>query len=279
MVISIQNQKGGVGKSATAVALAGVAYESGRRCLLVDLDPQGSATQHLAADLIGGVGIGHVLLGEVSIEAAMHAARPAEAPPAMRRWSLDIVHGDDGLLAAESYLRETKDLLALRRALMLLRHQYDLIVVDVGPSISQLAMNALYAAEVIVCPVTLTSTSLRGVRRLYELTSRAANQGHQPGVFILPVAADSRLRETREILQALYETFGRHPKGTVLRPIRYSSAVSRAFGERRTIVEYDTAHQRANGNPDPAARRAVEDFARVLDSLLSVPRNHVETYA
>ena len=276
MIVSIQNQKGGVGKTATAVSLAAVAHASGWHCLLVDLDPQASATDHVAPDHVIPFGMGHVLIGQASIREARWEARPAQ-PPDIHR--LDMLCGDDGLLAADAELRTNGDTFGLRRALAPIRDDYDLVIVDVGPSISQLTINALYAADTIICPLTLTSTSLRGVRRLFELTHRAASQGHAPTVLLLPVAADRRLRETREIVDVLTDKFGLFPKGRLLKPIRYSSAFSRAFGERRMITEYDFAHQRKNGSRDPAAKRAVEDYSQTLDSLLGSPKNEIPAYA
>ncbi len=276
MIVSIQNQKGGVGKTATAVSLAAVAQLTGRRCLLVDLDPQASATDHLAPNHSVAIGIGHVLIGQASVQQAQWEARPA-LPPDIP--ALHMLCGDDGLLAAEAALRTGRDIYGLRRALAPIADAYDVVIIDVGPSISQLTVNALYAADTIVCPLTLTATSLKGVRRLFELTQRAAKQGHAPTVRLLPVAADQRLRETREILDALTRTFGSYPDGRVLKPVRYTSALSRAFGERRTITEYDVSHQRQNGNRDPAAARAVADYARTLEYILGVPTIHELAHA
>ena len=124
------------------------------------------------------------------------------------------------------------------------------------PGIGRLVANALVAAGVVVCPVSLSSTSIRGVQRLRTLVGTAeAALGEAPRVLYLPTVADARLRETRELLGVLREGFGVFPEGALLPPIRYSAALSRAFGLGRTIVEHE---------PEG---RAAEDYGRLFEAL------------
>lgn len=279
MIVSVQNQKGGVGKTATAVGLAAAAREAGRPVLLVDLDPQASASRWLEvepdgdavlglADLLDGYGDG-VALGD-----AVVSARPAEpggdgdANGSAGRPSLDLLAADESLLTVERELGASGAVDRLRSVLGEADGRYDLVVLDGGPAITALSANALYAADVVLAPVTLSSVALDGIARLRELIALAAERGHTPRPLYLPTAADARLRETRELLDVMAETFGTFPDGAVLEPVRYSSAVSRAYGFRQTVQEYAASAREEGGRPDPAAERSVEDYAGTLNAVL-----------
>lgn len=266
MILSVQNQKGGVGKTATAVSLAAVARAAGQRVLLVDLDPQASATRWLGA--APDVALSEVLVGEARTSEALTEARPAdgEAPP------LDLLAADEGLIVVERQLGTYGDTLALRRALRRVRDDYDLVVLDGGPAVTALSANALYAAEVVLVPLSLSSLAMDGVARLRELVALAGEQGHSLRVLYLPTGADARLRETRDLLEVLREAFGAYPDGDVLEPVRYSSALSRAYGMRQTIAEYAAEQAAEQNRPDPAAERAVEDYRNVLGVLTGLNR-------
>ena len=269
MIVSVQNQKGGVGKTATAVSLASVARARGRRVLLVDLDPQASASRWLGvepdgdgvlglSDLLDGVDSGEVTLGDAAAE-----ARPGEGG----RPALALLAADESLLMIERDLGGRGATDRLRAVLTDARERYDLVVLDGGPAITALSANALYAADVVLAPVTLSSIALDGVARLRQLVALANEQGHALRALYLPTGADARLRETRELLGVMRQAFGAFPDGDVLDPVRYSSALSRAYGTRETIAEYAETAREETGRGDRAADRAVEDYGAVLDAL------------
>lgn len=276
MIVSVQNQKGGVGKTATAVGLAAAAREAGLRVLLIDLDPQASASRWLEVAPDGGrtLGLSDLLdgheSGEVTLASAAVEARAAEPESEDRpeRPALDVLAADEALLLVERELGGDGVTDRLRSVLAEAEGRYDLVVLDGGPAITALSANALYAADLVVAPVTLSSVALDGVVRLRQLVALANERGHALRALYLPTAADARLRETRELLGVMREAFGAFPDGDVLEPVRYSSAVSRAYGTRQTIPEYAASARDEAGRADPAAERAEADFGALLAAVL-----------
>lgn len=243
--IGVINFKGGVGKTATAVNLAAAAYEAGRQVLLIDLEPQASATEHLTDDLFD-LDASDVLDGGRKLRDAIKTVRNGlgSAPDAR----LDLLPGGDGLIGVEILLQSSGAKNRLAAALTkprgrALADEYDLIVIDSSPDIGLLSLNALYASDIVLCPVKLESPSIHGVRRLLEILERAEEEDdHAPRLLILPTVYDRRVRESGEVFEALVEHFGLYgesSEGKVLSPIRYSSAVPRAFGLAQTVLEYD----------------------------------------
>ena len=276
MIVSVQNQKGGVGKTATAVGLAAAAREAGLRVLLVDLDPQASASSWLEVAPDGGrtLGLSDLLdgheSGDVTLASAAVEARTPEPAAEGRpdRPALHVLAADEALLLVERELGGDGVTDRLRSVLAETDGRYDLVVLDGGPAITALSANALYAADLVVAPVTLSSVALDGVVRLRQLVALANERGHALRALYLPTAADARLRETRELLGVMREAFGAFPEGDVLEPVRYSSAVSRAYGTRQTIPEYAASARDETGRSDPAAERTVTDFDALLVAVL-----------
>ncbi|MGI6172816.1 MAG: ParA family protein [Christensenellales bacterium] len=162
-VIAVTNQKGGVGKTTTAVNLSACIAERGKKTLLVDIDPQGNATSGLGLAGMGEKSIYEVLIGAVSA---------ADALIQTDFGALDCIPSSIALAGAEIELvpMEGRELL-LRRALADIRGKYDYIFLDCPPSLGLLTLNALTAADSVLVPIQCEYYALEGVGQLINTLS------------------------------------------------------------------------------------------------------------
>ncbi len=160
IVYAIANQKGGVGKTTTAVNVAACIAEAGYETLLVDVDPQGNATVGLGADRHEGLGLYDVLGGEV---AAGDAIRPAGIE------RLDAIVSTPDLAGANMELpRLPGSENRLRDALAPIRDRYAFVLLDCPPSLGPLTVNALVAADRVIVPVQTEYFALEGLAGLLD---------------------------------------------------------------------------------------------------------------
>ena len=157
-IIAITNQKGGVGKTTTAVNLSALVAEAGRRVLIVDIDPQGNATSGLGQSEADSNTIYEVLLGEVPAKEAIISAGLDRL--SLMPTSIELAGAEIELVTAEN--RET----LLKTALEPLREDYDYIFIDCPPSLSLLTLNALTAADSVLIPIQCEYYALEGVGQL-----------------------------------------------------------------------------------------------------------------
>ncbi len=230
--VAITNQKGGVGKTTTAVNLAAALAIAERRTLLVDADPQGNTTS--------GVGIAKVEL-QVSLYDALvddHPVHDVVLPvPGLRH--LSVLPATQDLVGAELQLverpfRES----ALRRVLEPLEAEYDYIVVDCPPSLGLLTLNVLAAVQHLIIPIQCEYYGLEGISQLLN-TVRLVQQNINPGLAIggvLLTMYDSRLNLCRQVAEDATEYFGPKVFATPIpRNVRLAEAPS--FG--KPILLYD----------------------------------------
>ncbi|MBA2313593.1 MAG: ParA family protein [Actinobacteria bacterium] len=220
-VIALANQKGGVGKTTTALSLGACLAESGRRVLVVDFDPQGGCAI--------GLGIEPARL-ELSVYEALldSACQPEDAIRSTDIENLDLLPSNIDLAAAELRLvGEVAREHTLRRMLVSLRPFYDFILIDCPPSLGLLTVNALTAADGVIIPLECEYYALRGMALLMDSIGRIREllnpQLEVDGV--LATMVDSRTLHGREVLGRVKDAFGDKVFDTVVRKtIRFAEA-------------------------------------------------------
>ncbi|GGL00235.1 chromosome partitioning ATPase [Salinibacterium xinjiangense] len=219
-IISLCNQKGGVGKTTTTINLGATLAELGRRVLVIDFDPQGALSAGLGVQTHDVPTIYDLLLGTVKnpVEAIVHTNYP----------NLDIIPANIDLSAAEVHLvnevaRET----ILARVLRKVSDQYDVILIDCQPSLGLLTVNALTAAHGVLIPLECEFFALRGVALLVETIEKVKDRLNSAIELdgILATMYDSRTLHSREVLDRVVETFGDSVLETVIgRTVKFPDA-------------------------------------------------------
>jgi chromosome partitioning protein len=229
-VYAIANQKGGVGKTTTAVNVAACIAEAGYETLVVDVDPQGNATTGLGADRNGGPGLYDVLTGEAT---AIEAVRPT----AIDRLSL-LISTPDLAGATMELPRLPGSESRLRDALTDVRERYAFTLLDCPPSLGPLTVNALVAADRVIVPVQTEYFALEGLAGLLDtlsLIQRELNPRLTVAGMLLTMH-DGRTKLGQDVEREVREHFPTLVFDTVIpRNIRLGEAPS--FG--RPVIHHD----------------------------------------
>ncbi len=249
VIISVVNQKGGVGKTTTAVNLAAALAEAGKFVLLVDLDPQGNATS--------GLGIKYQELDKGLYHALMAQHRLHDVVVNTPHAGLRVVPATQDLAGANVELvnvegREMK----LADILAEVKHAYDYIIIDSPPSLGLLTLNGLVAADKILIPVQAEYYALEGLGQLLK-TIELVRDHIKPNLEVLGAVVtmfDSRNKLSEEVMHELYKYFPNNIFRSVIpRTVRLAEAPS--FG--KSIFHYE---------PSGKAAKAYERLGReILD--------------
>lgn len=249
-IIAIINQKGGVGKTTTAVNLAAYLANLGKQILLVDIDPQANATS--------GIGIDHKNLEHGVYEALIGQKRVFEIIKHTLQDGYKVAPSTISLAGAGIELVGMEDReFRLGRVLETIRDEYDYIIIDGPPSLGLLTINSLVAADEILIPIQSEYYALEGVGQLLDTIGLVQNN-LKPELGILGAVItmfDKRNRLSSSVMHELYQYFpNRVLRSVIPRSVRLAEAPS--YG--RSILHYD---------PKSKGARAYERLAREIVDL------------
>ncbi len=232
-VIAVANQKGGVGKTTSAVNLAACPAATGKRVLLFDLDPQANATSGLGLEKSEGGSAYQALLGEGDLLEKIK-------PTAYER--LQIIPSEVDLCGADLELARVENhLQRARQALepVLASDQFDIVMIDCAPSLGILTLNAFGAAEFLLIPLQCEYYALEGISMITRILAQLRDTGVNPGLQLLGVIMtmfDGRTNLSHQVVAEVRQHFGDVVFETVIpRTTRLAEAPS--FG--KPIIDYD----------------------------------------
>ncbi len=251
-IISFANQKGGVGKTTTAVTLAHGLALAGRRVLLVDMDSQGHVA--ISLGLPKSPGLFGLICEKRGLASVVLAARE----------NLDILPGDKH---TESVQREFSRS-AAGSALFLeaiTGSAYDAVLLDMAPSLDSLHACGLLSSNWVIVPTRMDSLSVDGLQEVIRNLGEFSRRGHTPeGYCILPSFFDRTTRETYLQFRNLTQTFGGH----MWPPIPQDTRVREAPAYGRTLWEYAPNCLAMRGLPE--GKKRIGGYRQILEKLLEV---------
>lgn len=243
--ITVANQKGGVGKTTTAVNLAHGLVRAGKRVLLVDLDPQGQCATILG--LKQEPGAFNLLVADVPADQVIRSTDRPE---------MFVVLGDRKTATAQTVLEVQRTPLAYTQSKLAPAAQsdrYDYVIIDTSPSVGELQEQALWAADGVLIPCAVDYLASDGVFNIAETLKRLHDEHDWQGKIlgVLPTFYDDVTRESRATLQDLRVRFG----GVLLNPIHRATILRECAVEGKTIFELA---------PESRAARQYDDLTQFV---------------
>lgn len=236
MIISVINQKGGVGKTTTAINVAAGAALLGISTLLVDLDPQGNASSGVGADTVPRISLYEALIAHMEDAPDVASWLPQDKQTSLE--NLTVLASDQQLAGAEVELAAHPERDHLKSVLAPFTYKYPLIVIDTPPSLSVLTINALVASEHLIIPVQCEYYALEGLSHLLR-TLEKVKQQLNPNLKVLGILRtmfDGRLGLGSQVSRELERHFPQLVFETLIpRNVRLAEAPS--FG--KPIFLYD----------------------------------------
>lgn len=261
MIISVLNQKGGVGKTTTAINLAVSVAHWGQRVLLVDLDPQGNATSGVGLRILPEPTLYQCLIEQNSHSPSLSPGKMSAHSPGVASGpvgNMDVVGASSELAGAEIELSSNMQRDDLARVLETFRSQYSVIIIDTPPSLSLITVNALVAADRLIIPVQCEYFALEGLGQLLrtlELIKRSLN----PDLSILGLVRtmyNNRLGLNAQVSQELEKHFAHLLfQTTIPRNVRLAESPSHG----QPIALYD----RRSPGADAYRRLGIEVLERI----------------
>lgn len=232
-IVAIANQKGGVGKTTTAVNLAASLGVLEKKVLIIDADPQANTTSALGYDP------DEIKLGTYQV--LEHECKAVDVVVSTKNPNLDLIPAQIDLVAAEIELvdKDRREHM-LKSALEEIKSNYDYIIIDCAPSLGLITLNALTAADSVIIPIQCEYFALEGLGKLLN-TIKSVQNIHNPDLDIeglLLTMFDSRLRLSNQVVEEVKTHFSKMVFNTIIqRNVRLSEAPS--YGE--TIIMYDAS--------------------------------------
>lgn len=252
-IIAIANQKGGVGKTTTAINISAALAELGHKVLLIDLDPQANATSGLGLPIQEGASLYPCLAGEVSV------ADQVQNTP---YFNLHFIPSEINLAGSEVEIaRLDSPMGVLRQLLDPLRHDdsYDFIFMDCPPSLGILMTNALAAADGLLVPVQCEFFALEGISKILDFVTKMQSQEINENLQVAGVLMtmyDSRTRLSQQVINELQQHMpNKLFEAIIPRSVRLSEAPS--FGQ--PILAYDP-----EGVGSQCYRQAAQEFLKKI---------------
>ena len=247
VVVAVVNQKGGVGKTTTAMNIIAYLTQAGKNCLLIDLDPQANATS--------GLGLNPAEIERGTYEVLIGAIDPHVAIQTIDSNGIRIVPSTISLAGAAVELVGIEDReFQLAKSIRPLIEQYEYIFIDCPPSLGLLTINGLVASDRVLIPVQAEYFALEGIGQLMETIS-LVREHLKPDISILGAVItmyDKRYKLSESVLQELYRHFPQKIFRTVIpRSVRLAEAPSHG----KSILHYDS---------ESRGGKAYERFAREL---------------